>query len=79
MKRTYIQSLIFSKDRFKTKFQVKKWIEEHNFKFLNKRDGIEENTYNFRVRQRQPSRFNKKTFRTITLNKNIKAVIGKLK
>ena len=79
MKRTYIQSLIFSKKGFKTKFKVRKWIMKNKFKFLNKRDGIEETNNTFRVRQRQPSRFNKKTFRTITLDKNIKAVIGKLK
>jgi hypothetical protein len=79
MKKTYIQSLIFSKKGFKTKFKVKKWIIDNKFKFLNKRDGIKETNNNFRVRQINPSRFNNKTFRTINIDNNIKAVIAKLK
>jgi len=79
MKKTYIQSLIFSKKGFKTKFKVKKWIIDNKFKFLNKRDGIKETNNNLRVRQIIPSRFNNKTFRTINIDNNIKAVIAKLK
>ena len=83
-KTTKIQTLIFDRDidRYSTKKKVKKWVESHDFKLQkNKKDPIKKykkpNTY--RVRQRSPSRFIKKSFRTIKITNGIKAVIGFLK
>ncbi len=68
---TVIQSVLLDKTRFKTPGQAKKWLKEHSFyRTLDKKPNT------FRARQFEPSEFNKRSFRTITLTKGIKAVIG---
>lgn len=68
---TKIQTLIFNKDNF-TKKQAKDWAKKHDerYGFVDEK----ENTY--RIRQREPETFVEDSFRTITLTKGVKGVIG---
>lgn len=70
-----IETIILSKDKFKTKKDAKKWIKDHKFSSHK----VDETTSFFRFQQRDPAEFDKKTFRTITLTEGVKAVVGKLK
>jgi phage I-like protein len=80
---TTIQSVILSKERFKTREEATKWIKENNFKA----DKIDEpkNEKTFRFRQREPDEFKDdgfgpdEKFNTITLTNGVKAIIGFLK
>lgn len=69
-----VQSLIFAKGLW-TKAKAKAWLKKHDYKH-NKIDTTE-NFYRFR--QIDPSKFDKKSFRTIVFGKGIGAVIGKVK
>ncbi|MCX7611852.1 MAG: phage portal protein [Ignavibacterium sp.] len=69
-----IQTLIFSKKYF-TLEEAKKWIEEHGFVD----NGVDETENSYRFRQRDPEDFDPESFRTITIDTGIKAVVGKLK
>lgn len=70
-----IQTLIFSKEKF-TSAKAVEWAKEHGFKAGKGADETEES---FRVRERDPGRFQEGTFRTIELAPGIKAVIGRPK
>lgn len=70
-----VQTLIFSKDSFKTKEEAAKWAQEHNFRS----DKVDETSDSFRLRQRDPNDFDDTSFRTIDLTDGVKAVVGKLK
>ena len=72
---TKVQTLIFNKEVYKTTEAAKKWAKDHDFKS----DKVDETEDSFRLRQRNPSDFVPNSFRTITLDKGIKAVIGRLK
>jgi hypothetical protein len=68
---TKIQTLIFSKEEF-TKEQAIAWAKEHGFSA----DKVDETEDSYRIRQVDPSEFKEGSFRTITLKKGVKAVIG---
>jgi len=83
IKKSKIQTIIFQKRYYPTKLSVRNWLKRNpEYKLLKyKRDPIDKFEDTYRVRQKEPWYFDKKTFRTIKLNKSgtIKAVIGKLK
>lgn len=70
-----VQTLIFSKTRFKAAGDAKVWAKENGFK-SNKVDETDES---FRLRQKEPGSFQDDSFRTITLTDGVKAVIGRPK
>jgi len=72
---TTVQTLVFSKERFKTADQAKRWATEHDYHAAK----VDETGESFRLRQREPADFDPKSFRTIGLTEGVKAVIGKLK
>jgi len=72
---TKIQTLILSKDKFKSTEAAKKWIEENDFVFHK----VDETEDSYRFRQVEPSEFIDSSFRTINIANGVKAVIGKLK
>ncbi len=78
---TTLQSLILSKDKFKTLAAAKKWIKDHDFKVNHKGKGPDETSTSFRFRQRDPGEFKEGSFRTIDFEgaDGVKAVIGVLK
>lgn len=78
---TTLQSLILSKDKFKTLAAAKKWIKDHEFKVRHKGKEPDETSTSFRFRQRDPGEFIEGSFRTIAFEgaDGVKAVIGKLK
>ena len=84
-KQMVIQSLILSKDKFKTQAEVTKWIKDHGFTVLKgdeveiTKPGVDETTQSWRVRQRDPEDFQPGSFRTIDIADGVKAVVGKLK
>jgi len=78
-KATEVQSVILSKQRFKTLAAAKKWIKKHNFDVRHKGKEPDETSTSFRFRQKDPKDFDSKTFRTIKLTEGVSAVIGVLK
>ena len=79
-KKLKIQSLIFNKKYFRTKSEVKSWLNRNGYKVLKyKSKPITKYKNTFRVRQRYPSKFNKRSFRTVNIKKGVKAVKGYLK
>jgi len=72
---TKIQTLILSKEKFKTKQAAIKWIEEHDFHSTK----VDETNSSYRFRQKDPSDFIEGSFRTIELTEGVKAVIGRPK
>jgi hypothetical protein len=68
---TQVQSLIFSKDNFSEK-SARNWAKEHGYKY----DYIDEKENTYRIRQKNPNKFNKDIFRTISFGKGIKSVIA---
>lgn len=74
-----LQCLVFDKKYF-TKSRIKLWINMNGFvidKRLRKPIMSFDNA--FRVRQRNPDWFNKKTFITESLGKGVKGVYGLIK
>lgn len=71
-----IQSIICSKDVFKSEAEARKWIEEHNFSVEY---GVDETDTSYRYRQRDPSDFIDDSFVTVQLTDGVVAVMGKLK
>lgn len=74
-KQTQIQTLILSKEKFKTRADAKKWVVDHDFKSTK----IDETSTSFRFRQKEPSDFIEGSFRTITITDGVSAVIGRPK
>jgi hypothetical protein len=72
---TEMQSLIFSKDKFKTGAAATKWALDHEFKA----DKVDETQSSFRLRQRDPDDFVSTSFRTIEIDDGVSAVIGRLR
>lgn len=68
---TQVQSLIFDRDLF-TAREARSWASAHEFKA----PATDRTAHTLRLRQRNPGRFQRGTFRTITLRKGVKAVIG---
>jgi hypothetical protein len=84
IKRYVIQTLILSKERFKTLTDAKKWVKDHHFKVPGQKlnvlkPEIDETNTSYRFRQRPPSDFVQGSFRTISVTNGVKAVIGQLK
>ncbi len=65
-----IQTLIMSKDRFKTAQAAKNWAKEHNFKFGK----VDETENSFRLRQFNPDQCKRGSFRTFRIAEGIQAV-----
>ena len=84
-----VQTIICSKDRFKTVGAAIRWVREHGFKVpsggVNKgkvpvaKPGIDETSTSWRFRQRPPSDFQAGSMRTIRLTEGVSAVVGRLK
>lgn len=78
---TTIQSIILSKDIFKTLAEAKKWIEDNDLRS----DKVDETENTFRFRQSEPEDFEPdrfgpgEAFRIITLTEGVQATIGTLK
>ena len=68
---TSIQSILFDRDRW-TVSEAKRWLEDHDKKIPS----VDRTTDYYRFRQAPPGNFDRSTFRTISLGKNIKAVIA---
>jgi hypothetical protein len=79
-----LQSLVFDKNIFEDKWSVRSWVKSHGYvidkrlkrPIVNFRCG---ERVEFRVRQKNPDRFNKKTFKCKSLGKGVKGVFGILK
>ena len=79
-KKIKLQSLIFDKNFYPTKNSIKSWIHKNDLKIDNRlKIPILKHNNTFRVRQRNPDWFNKKTFKVESLGKGIKGVYGFLK
>jgi len=75
-----LQALIFDKKSFGSKGSVKSWIGKNGFVIDNRlRKPIMGFDKSFRVRQRNPDWFNKKTFKLESLGKGVKGVYGNIK
>lgn len=74
-KPTTVQTVILSKERFKTLEAAKKWVSDHDLHAAK----VDETGTSYRFRQREPSEFVDGSFRTIELTTGVKAVIGVLK
>lgn len=73
-KATTVQTLIFDKAVF-SRSEAIKWARSHGFK-SNK---VDPTSSSYRLRQRNPGDFARGSFRTISLRRGVKAVIGTLK
>jgi hypothetical protein len=65
-----VQTIIFDKTSF-TKGKAKKWAKQHEYK-----DRVDETDNFYRMRQINPERFKKDSFKTIEFTEGIKAVVG---
>lgn len=73
---TEVQTLIFPKEHFPSAEAARRWAISHGFRA----NEIAETKVSFRIRQADPAKFSKATFRTISLERlglNVKAVVGK--
>jgi hypothetical protein len=79
-KKTKVQSVILSRDKFKCCAEVKRWIKKNKFILMKtKKKPIKITKQFYRIRQRDPWRFKNGTLRTKESKKGIKFVIGVLK
>lgn len=69
---TKVQTLLLSKDRFKSEEDAKGWAHSQGFKF----GSVDSKPNTWRLRQEEPSEFKKDSFRTITMTTGVKATIG---
>lgn len=83
-----VQSIICSKERFKSMADAAKWVKDHGFNVGGgksekaqpvSKPAPEETGTSFRFRQRAPGDFVEGSLRTITLTDGVSAVIGRLK
>lgn len=74
-KPTTTQSILCSKSRFSSKEEAAKWVTDHDYKA----EKVDETEENYRFRQREPGDFEEGSFRTITLEEGVKAIIGHLR
>lgn len=68
---TRVQTLLFSKTHF-TKSGAKRWARDHGYVAQK----VDEKPNTYRVRQHDPRRFGKHSFRTIRLTDGVEAVVG---
>lgn len=66
-----IQSVLCSKDRFRTLSEAKRWCRENGFKT----NDVDETENYYRFRQFPPEKCRENTFRTIELTDGVKAII----
>ena len=72
--------LIFDKSIFKNKSFIKKWLKARGYKILKStRKTFWKNDGDILVRLREPSKFNKSTFKTKKIRKGVKEITGFLK
>jgi len=71
IKQTKIQSLVLSKEKFKTLASARKWVLDHEFKA----DKVDETEQSWRFRQFPPEQCIDGSFRTIPLEDGVSAVI----
>ena len=69
-----VQTVIFSKSKFKTKAEAKAWAKKHKFKAT-----LEETDGSYRARQYNPEYFQKGSFRTIKIAPGVSVVVGRPK
>ena len=75
--RAYVQRIIMF---FSSKPSIRNWISKNGFIVDNRlRRPIIKSGNTFRVRQKNPDFFNKKTFKVESLGKGVKGVYGMLK
>ncbi|MCE5281958.1 MAG: hypothetical protein LLG93_07625 [Deltaproteobacteria bacterium] len=74
-KASEIQTIILSKSAFRDSKAARAWARDHDFGSAK----IDETGESFRLRQREPSEFSDRSFRTIDIAKGVKAVIGRPK
>lgn len=70
-----VQSLIFSKDKFKSASEAKRWAKDHGFKT----DKVDDTEGSYRLRQKDPEGFADKSFRTFKITDGVQAVGAKMK
>ena len=68
-----IQSILFDKKIY-TLSRAKEWLEQYDYV-----SSIDEKEHHFRARQREPSEFDKKSFRTKGIKLGISFILGRLK
>lgn len=79
-KKEKLQTLIFDNGKYHNKRMIKSWIMKNNYAIDNRlKTPIMKFDKTFRVRQRNPDWFNKKTFKVRNLGKGISGVFGVLK
>jgi len=69
---TVVQTVILSKDRFKSKDAAITWIKNSKFKFHK----VDEATGTYRFRQKEPSLFKQDSYRTKKLDEGISIVVA---
>lgn len=69
------QTILLSKERFKTKEEAANWLKTHNKKY----DNIRETDENWRAEQRDPGDFKESSFRIHEIDEGVKIIIGRLK
>lgn len=74
-----IQTLILSKEKFKTEEQARAWVKEHDFKVSHKGKGVDETGNSFRFRQADPGGFEAGSFRTKRIDDGVSAVFARPK
>ena len=77
MVNNFLQSVIIPKDKF-TEEQALKWIRKNKFKDYGTKIKNYKTTNFYRFRQRPPSHFDKKTFRTKKLKNGVEIILGNL-
>lgn len=78
-KATTLQTLVLSKEEFKTLEEAVAWVKDHNFKVEYEGKAPDETSTSYRFRQVDPKAFEEGSFRTIDVRPGVKAVIGVLK
>lgn len=70
-KPTEVQTVILSKEKFKNAEAAKKWLRAHDFK-----SELDETEDSYRARQKDPGDFTQGSFRTISVEDGVSAVVG---
>lgn len=71
---THVQSVILSKDKYKTREQADKEIKKLGFKTKFYSKGVDETSQSWRYRQASPKRFSE--YKTKKVNDSISLVLG---
>lgn len=72
-----VQSVLIPRKHY-TKLQALNWIRKNEYKVKHYGKPVDITKNYYRFRQMAPSRFNKKSFRTIKKKDNIRLIMGKL-